>query len=571
MHNAEIAHLFERFAVLLEIDGANAFRVRAYRNAARTIENLPESVEKMLAEGADLSELPGIGKDLAHKIADMAESGRFHDLDEIGKRIPAELADLTELPALGPKRVKKLFTELKIRSFLDLARAAKSGKLRLLPGFGPKTEQAVLEAIERRTLAEKRLKLATAEQIAAPLIDYLKEMPGIGAAVAAGSYRRRKETVGDIDLLVSCRKGAAAIDRFTGYKEVAEVLSKGTTRSTVRLRSGLQVDLRVVTQASQGAALVYFTGSKAHNIALRTMGMKKGLKINEYGVFRGKERIAGKTEKDVYATLGLPFIEPELREDTGEIEAARAKRLPRLVSLDDIRGDLHTHSKASDGNATIEEMAQGARERGYEYLAISDHSRHVTIAHGLDARRLARQIEEIDHLNAGLKGIRILKSAEVDILADGTLDLPDSILKELDLTVAAVHYKFDLDAAKQTDRIIRAMDNPYVNIIAHPSGRLIGEREASPIDMERLMKAALERGCFLEVNAQPERLDLKDAHCRMAKELGLKLAISTDAHTVGTLDYMRFGLDQARRGWLEADDILNTRSWQELKKLLKRA
>lgn len=299
--------------------------------------------------------------------------------------------------------------------------------------------------------------------------------------------------------------------------------------------------------------------------------MKKGLKINEYGVFRGKERIAGKTEKDVYAALGLPFIEPELREDTGEIEAARAKKLPRLVSLDDIRGDLHTHSKASDGNATIEEMAQGARERGYEYLAISDHSRHVTIAHGLDARRLARQIGEIDHLNAGLKGIRILKSAEVDILADGTLDLPDSILKELDLTVAAVHYKFDLDAAKQTDRIIRAMDNPYVNIIAHPSGRLIGEREASPIDMERLMKAALERGCFLEVNAQPERLDLKDAHCRMAKELGLKLAISTDAHTVGTLDYMRFGLDQARRGWLEADDILNTRSWQELKKLLKRA
>lgn len=570
MHNTEIAHLFERFAVLLDIDGANPFRVRAYRNAARTIEGQSQSIETMLAEGADLSELPGIGKDLAHKIADIVETGRFHDLDVIEKRIPGELADLTEVPGLGPKRVKALFTTLKVKSFADLARAAKAGKLQTLPGFGPKIEKAVLDAAGRHVYAEKRLKLSTAEDIAEPLVEYLRGLSGVGTVTVAGSLRRRRETVGDLDLLATCRRGTPVIERFVAYKEVAKVLSKGTTRSTVKLRSGLQVDLRVVPEASYGSALVYFTGSKAHNISLRMLGIRKGLKINEYGVFKGKRQIAGKTEKDVYAEIDLPYIPPELREDRGEIEAAKTGRLPKLVQLDDIKGDLHTHSKASDGRYTIREMAEGARARGYAYLAISDHTKHVTIAHGLDAKALARQIAEIDRLNARLSDIRILKSAEVDILADGKLDIPDSILRELDFVVAAVHYKFDLDAKAQTERIIRAMDDPHVNIVAHPTGRLIGEREPYALDMERLMKAALERGCFLEVNAQPERLDLTDIHCRMAKEIGLKLAISTDAHTVDTLGLMRFGVDQARRGWIEPENVINTRSLKELMKLFKR-
>jgi DNA polymerase (family 10) len=570
MHNSEIAHLFERYAVLLDIDGANPFRVRAYRNAARTIEGQSQSIETMLAEGADLSELPAIGKDLAGKIVGIVETGHFRDLEKLEKRVPGALAELTELPGLGPKRVKALFTELKIKSYADLEKAAKAGKLQTLAGFGPKIEKAVLDAVSRHVSTERRMKLSTAEEIAAPLVDYLKALPGVSQVVVAGSFRRRRETVGDLDLLATCRRGTPVIERFCDYRDVAEIVSKGTTRSTVKFRSGLQVDLRVVPEASYGAALVYFTGSKAHNISLRMLGIRKGLKINEYGVFRGKAQIAGRTEKEVYAEIDLPYIPPELREDRGEIEAAKAGGLPKLIELDDIRGDLHTHSTASDGQATIRDMAEGARERGYSYMAVSDHSKHVTIAHGLDAKALARQIAEIDRLNAKLNDIRILKSAEVDILADGSLDLPDSILRELDFVVAAVHYKFELDRKAQTERIIRAMDNPYVNIIAHPTSRLIGEREPLAIDMERLMKAALERGCFLEVNAQPERLDLADIHCRMAKEIGLKLAISTDAHSVASLDLMRHGVDQARRGWIEADDVINTKSLRELTKLFKR-
>jgi DNA polymerase (family 10) len=409
-----------------------------------------------------------------------------------------------------------------------------------------------------------------AEQIAGPLLEYLKAAKGVKQAVIAGSYRRRKDTVGDLDILVTAKRGSEVMKRFAAYDEVGEVVSQGTTRSTVILRSGLQVDLRVVPEASYGAALHYFTGSKDHNIAIRTLAVKKGLKVNEYGVFKGEERIAGKTEKEVYALFDLPFIPPELRENHGEIEAARKKRLPKLIALDDIRGDLHAHTKATDGRYTAEEMALAAKARGYDYLAICDHSKHVTIAKGLDAKRLAKQIDEIDRLNEKLKGVRLLKSTEVDILDDGTLDLPDSILKELDLRVCAIHYQFGLSAEKQTERIIRAMDNRYFNILAHPTGRLMGEREAYAVDMQKLMEAALERGCFLEVNAQPERMDLSDMHCRMAKDMGLKLAISTDAHTTANLDFMRFGIDQARRGWLEADDVLNTRSWKELTKLLAR-
>lgn len=359
-------------------------------------------------------------------------------------------------------------------------------------------------------------------------------------------------------------------ERFVEYDEVEKVLSQGKTRSTVVLRSGLQVDLRVVARSSHGAALNYFTGSKGHNIALRTIAVKKGLKLNEYGLFRGKTRIAGKTESSVYRRLGLSYIEPELREDRGEIEASRARWLPKLITLADIRGDLHVHTNASDGHDSVDAMAAAAAERGYEYLAISDRTRNFRVAHGLDAKRLRRQIETIDRLNDKLERIVILKSAEVEILEDGRLDLPESILGRLDLTVCAIHSGFSRSAARQTERVIRAMDNRHFNILAHPTGRLIDQREPYPLDMERLMEAALERGCFLELNAQPDRLDLNDVHCKLAKELGLRVSIATGAHAPAQLDYMRIGVGQGRRGWLEPEDVLNTRGWRDLRKCLDR-
>jgi DNA polymerase (family 10) len=548
VRNAEIAEILNRTAELLEIEGANPFRVRAYRNAARTVDGLPRSVVAMLADGQDLSELPGIGKDLAHKIEQAAQTGHLPLLDEIEQRLPPGLARLLGVPGLGPKRVRALYE-----------------------GFSAKIEAKILHALETRGAEERRMKRAEAEEVAEPLVRHLEAAKGVKRVVVAGSYRRRKETVGDLDILATCSRKSPAIERFVAYEDVAEVVSRGTTRSTVILRGGLQVDLRVVPEASYGAAMHYFTGSKAHNIAVRKMGMAKGLKINEYGVFKGKRRIAGRTEREVFARVGLPYIEPELREGTGEIEAARAGRLPKLVTTKDIRGDLHVHSKATDGRASIEEMARAARARGHAYLAITDHSKRVAIAHGLDAKRLARQIAEIEALNARLRGIRILKSIEVDILPDGSLDLPDSILQELDLTVCSVHSRFDLPRERQTERIIRAMDNLNFNILGHPSGRLLGERPPYEVDMERVIRAARERDCFLEVNAQPQRLDLIDAHCRLAKDMGVKVAVSTDAHSIAGLDLLRFGVDQARRGWLEPDDVLNARPWREVEKLLKRA
>jgi len=569
--NTEIADIFDRYAALLEMQDANVFRVRAYRDAARTLRGLSKSVAAMLDEGADLTELSHIGDELQKKIQTILETGHLPQLDKLGKSIPPELADLEALPGLGPKRVMALYQALKIDSLQDLLDAAQAGRIRELSGFGEKTEKKLLEEAQRRAQFLKRFELAAAEQMAAPLLDYLRDVKGMKKVIIAGSYRRRRATVGDLDILVTATKGAPVMDRFVRYEDIGEVVSQGGTRSTVRLQSGLQVDLRVVPEVSYGAALHYFTGSKAHNIATRTIAVKKGLKLNEYGLYKSNERVAGRTEQDVYAALGLAYIEPELREDRGEIEAAQRGRLPGLIELKDIRGDLHAHTKATDGQNTIEEMAEAASKRGYSYLAISDHTQHVTIAQGLDAKGFAAHIEAIESANEKAEGIRLLKAAEVDILEDGSLDLPDSILKQLDLTVCAVHYQFDLTSAQQTERIIRAMDNPYFNILAHPTGRLMGKREPYPVDMERLMKAALERGCFLEINAQPARLDLSDEHARMAKDMGLKLAIATDAHSADTLGYMRFGVDQARRGWVEPADVLNTRSWSDLKALLKRS
>jgi DNA polymerase (family 10) len=475
---------------------------------------------------------------------------------------------MAAVPGLGPKRVKLLYDRLHIRTLDKLRRAARSGRIRELKGFGEKTEQKILAALEKPLVTQKRFRLPAAEEEAQALIAYLKS--SVDETDIAGSYRRRRETVGDLDIVATARKTSTPGDRLVGYENIAEVSAHGTTRTTVVLRSGLQVDLRVVRAQSYGAALLYFTGSKAHNIALRKLANEHGWKLNEYGLFDGSRRIAGATEAEIYKKLGLAFVPPELREDRGEVELAGKRQLPDLIDLGDIHGDLHAHTDWSDGTATIAEMAAAAKERGYEYLAITDHSQRVTVAHGLDAARLARQIGEIERLNEKFDGFTLLKGTEVDILADGRLDLPDRILSRLDIVVASVHYKFDLSRAAQTERIIRAMDNPYVTIIGHPTGRLIGKREPYDIDIDRLVSAAKERHCCLEINAEPERLDLNDIHAQTAKAKGVKLAISTDAHATNALRNMRFGVDQARRGWLESADVINTRSLAGLKKLIKR-
>ncbi len=571
VHNADIAAIFEEIADLLEIQGENPFRIRAYRNAARQMEAMGVPAADLLARGEDLTELPGIGEDLAAKIKEIVKTGSCKALEKLRKQLPPTITTLLKIPGLGPKRVKALYQKLKIESLTDLARAARDGQIRALEGFGAKTEATILQALEAHAGEAKRFKLAIAAQYAEPLCDYLARIKGVQHAVVAGSYRRAKETVGDLDILVTAGKSGPVMDRFTAYDEVARVLAQGETRSTVVLKCGLQVDLRVVEDTSFGAALHYFTGSKNHNIVIRRLGQKKGLKINEYGVFKGERRVGGKTEESVFQSVGLPFIPPELRENRGEIEAARAGKLPRLVELKDLKGDLHVHTKATDGHHTLKEMAEATRARDFEYVAITEHSRRLTVARGLDPRRLRQQMAEIDELNDRLKGITVLKGIEVDILEDGALDLPDEVLSECDLVVGAVHSKFNLVRAKQTARILKAMDHKYFTILAHPSGRLIDTREPYDVDMLRIVRHARSRGCFLELNAHPERLDLLDVHCQLARDEGVLVAVSSDAHRVQDYDNLKYGIGQARRGWLEKKDVLNTRSLTELRKLLKAA
>ncbi len=566
--NPDIARIFDEIADLLEIEDANPFRVRAYRNAARLVQGLSNDVKTMVESGEDLTELPGIGDDLAKKIIEIVTTGHCSFLEKLEKQTPPALTELLKVPGLGPKRVKALWHELDVETVEQLARAAQEKRIRSIPGFGEKTEARIQKTLQAHLAAVPRFPIAIAAPYAAALVRYLQNIPGVRRVVVAGSFRRGKDTVGDLDILATATADSPVMERFTAYEDVAEVLSQGTTRATVILRNKLQVDLRAVDESAYGAALHYFTGSKTHNIAIRRMGQDMGLKVNEYGIFRGKERIAGDTEESVYATVGLPYIEPELRENRGEIQAARAGHLPKLVAMDDLRGDLHAHSKASDGHYSVRDMAAAAKAAGLEYLAITEHSRHLAVAHGLDPVRLRRQMDEIDALNRELDGITLLKGIEVDILEDGRLDLPDSILGDLDLVVAAVHSQFDLPRGKQTARILKAMDSPHFTILAHPSGRLIGSREAMDVDMPRVIRHARERGCFLEINAQPERLDLVDSHARMAKEEGVLLAVSSDAHSIYDFANLHFGLQQAQRGWLEKKDVLNTRTLKELRPLL---
>ena len=570
-HNADIARVFGEIADLLEIQQANPFRIRAYRNGARIVEGLQLDLAACLAAGGELPKLPGIGADLGAKIREITATGTCALFEKLKHQLPSGIADLLHVPGLGPKRVQRLYQDLDVQTPEQLYRAARDGRLRALPGFGEKSELNILQGVEAHLKRPGRYKLAIAAQYAHSYAGYLSQSAGVGRVAIAGSFRRMRETVGDLDILVTAAAPAQVMQRFLAYAEVRQVLSRGETRASVVLRAGIQVDVRVVADECYGAALHYFTGSKAHNIAVRKLGQARGLKINEYGVFRGAKRIAGETEESVYAAVGLPYIPPELREDRGEIEAARAGALPRLVELDDLRGDLHVHTKASDGHASIGDMALAASARGLRYLAITEHSRRLRLAHGLDPRRLELQIEEIDRLNAELSGIRVLKGIEVDILADGTLDLPDSVLSRLDLVVGAVHSDFHLSRERQTERILKAFEHPHLHILAHPTGRLIEQREPYDVDMLRIIRKAKARGRFLELNAHPERLDLLDTHCRMAKEEGVLVCINSDAHSALDFEHLRYGIGQARRGWLEKADVLNTRPLAELQRLLRRA
>jgi DNA polymerase (family 10) len=584
MENVEIAHLLSKYADLLEIQGEGPFRIRAYRNAARTIESLPQPVTQLLGEGKDLKKLklPGIGKSMAEHVAEIVKTGTLQALNVLRKEIPATLDELLEIEGLGPKRTKQLYEKLGIGSIKQLEQAIASGDLESLPGFGKKSVEKIRQAIQNLVKRSKRFKLLDADQLVRPLIEYLREGGNIEQLEVAGSYRRRMETVGDIDILAASDNAKPVMQRFQTYPEVERVIAAGTTRGTVILRSGLQVDLRILPQRCYGAALHYFTGSKAHNIAVRTLGVERGLRISEYGIFRvtkGKkaeeggieegERLGGAKEEDVFQAVNMDWIPPELREDRGEIQAAQKHKLPDLIALDDIRGDLHLHSKWTDGNSTILEMVRACKERGYQYCAITDHSKAVRVAGGLSADDFKRQREEVEQVRQKVRGITVFTGCEVDILPDGSLDLPDDLLHKLDVVVAAVHSKMDMAQGEMTKRVLKALAHPAVNILAHPTGRLINQREPFAIDLEQIFHAAKEYDVAVELNAQPDRLDLNDRHLLRAREIGVKIAINTDAHSTGQLQFMRYGIDQARRGWLEKRHVLNAMTRPQLEIWLK--
>ena len=563
--NAEVARLLREIGDLLELDQANPYRIRAYRNAARVIDGLTEPVASVDARpDTSLENLPGIGEDLAHTIRELASKGRVALLDKLRTRVgPGEL-ELVQVRGLGPKKIQALRKALRVRSVPDLRRAVEEGRVRKVPGFGVRSEEKLRAELAARPVGMPRMLRATAVQYASVLTDHLRKVSGVRRVEMAGSFRRRQETVGDLDLLVESASPAKAIAAFTAAPGVREILQQGEGGASIRLESGFQVDLRVVAAESLGAALYYFTGSKAHNIAVRRMAQEQGLKINEYGVFRGTRRVGGRTEREVAKAVGLPLIPPELREDRGEIAAAQAGTLPDLVSVEDLRGDLQMHTTSSDGRDSLPAMVRAAAGRGYEYVAITDHSPAVRVARGLDAAGFKAQWKAIELLNQGDGAPKVLKSVEVDILADGSLDLDDDTLAGFDLVTASVHSAFDLPDGKQTRRLLRAIRHPSVQILAHPTARLIGERAAIRADWDQVFRAAAGRGVWLEVNAQPSRLDLDDLASRQAVALGVTLTISSDAHSATELDLIRWGVDQARRGWVTARSVANTWSLTRL-------
>jgi DNA polymerase (family 10) len=571
MQNAEIARLLSDVADLLEISAGNPFKVRAYRNAARTVADHPDPIAELVSGGEfDLTDLPGIGGGIAKEITALVETGTLPQRQQLVATVPPGLLELLRIPGLGPKRVKLFHEKLKVNSVADLKDALEKGKIAKLAGFGPKLLEKIRDGVsDTATTAQKRMVLHEAEQYAKAIVEYLKAGGGIDEIDVAGSFRRRKETIGDLDIVVSCKNPAAVIARFGKFGEVTLVASQGDTRSTVRLSSGLQVDLRVVEPAAFGAAMQYFTGSQAHNIELRKVAQAKQLKLNEYGVYRGSKSIAGRTETEVYGVLGLDWIPPELREGRNEIALAREHTLPALVTLEEMRGDLQMHTDASDGKATMEEMVEAARSLGYAYIAITDHSPRMSMA-GQSPAEIRAQWKQIDRLNKGMRGFRILKSVEMDILESGKLDLPDDLLAEADYVVATIHYGLKQSERQLTDRLLAAIENRWVDAIGHPTGRIVPVRPSYPIDFDVVAKAAANAKCLLEINGS-ERLDLPDTLAAAAKSHGVRFVLSTDAHNQRELGFMRFAVAVARRAGLTAADILNTRPLPEFLKGLRRS
>jgi DNA polymerase (family 10) len=565
MKNKELADLFNRMADVLEFKGENPFKISAYRKASRIIGDLTQDIEE-ITESGKLKDVPGIGEGMAQKIVEYLKTGKVSKFEEVRKGISDELIAIMDISGMGPKTLSMLHKEKGINNLSQLEKALDDGSLLGLFGIGEKKVENIKRGIQLLKQSKGRMNLGIAFPVAKRIAEALREKAGSKKIEWAGSLRRMKENIGDIDILATGLNKEKIVYTFTHLPEVKEVLASGETKASVIVEGGIQIDLRVVEEDSYGAALQYFTGSKAHNIHLRGIAKAKGIKINEYGVFKGNKRIGGKEEKDVYRALGMDWIEPELREDRGEIEAAKEDRLPKLVKESEIKGDFHVHSKWSDGTSSIEEMARAAQKRGYQYVAICDHSKSLKIAHGLDESRLIKQIEEIERVNGKLKGFQILKGTEVDILADGKLDLSEKVLGKLDLVAAAVHSGFKQEKEKMTKRIVRALENPRVHILVHPSGRLLGARDPYEVDIDEVMETAKRYGKALEINAYFERLDLDDIRCRKAKEMGIPLAIGTDSHHLDQMWMISLGVAVARRGWLERKDVLNTMSLKEILK-----
>ncbi|HIH04857.1 TPA: DNA polymerase/3'-5' exonuclease PolX [Candidatus Woesearchaeota archaeon] len=557
MKNLEVAELLRNIAELLEIQEENSFKIRAYEKAALVIENLSEDIGKVWKEGR-LEELPGIGEALAEKISEFLEKGRLAYYEKLKKEVPIDMENLGKIPGLGPKTLKKLYRALKIRDVPSLEKAARAGNIRNLPGLGAKAEENILKSLAFSKSAT-RIPLGFALPHAEEIVARLRPLKDVKRIDIAGSLRRRKDTIGDIDLLVASKNPAAAIGAFASLPLVEQVLAKGDTKSSVRLKEGIQVDMRVIDEKSYGAALLYFTGSKQHNIELRKAAISKGCKLSEYGLFSNRTNalIAGKTEQDLYESLGLPYIEPELRENEGEIEAARQHKLPRLIMERDVRGDLQMHSTWSDGSNTIGEMARAAQEMGHEYICITDHGGNLPIANALKGAQTKDYLKDIEKANNNIRGITVLKGMEANITKDGTIDVPNRILKQMDIVLGSIHSGFKNPKEEMTKRITKAMENEHVDIIAHPTGRLINQRPAYDTDFDALLDTAKSTGTVLEINASPERLDLDASHVRAAVQRGVKLSIGTDAHTAESLKSIRLGVFTARRGWAEKKDVIN--------------
>ena len=567
MKNMLVAKILYEIADILEMQNVD-FKPRAYRKAARTIESLSKPIEEVYEE-KELKKLSGVGESIAEKISEIIETGNSQYLETLKKQMPADIEALTSIEGMGPKGVKRLYDKLKIKTLDDLARAAQEHKIREIKGFGPKTEQNILDHLELAKQGKERILLGYALPIAEEIKERLKKEKTVSQVQITGSLRRMKETIGDIDILASSTNPKETADFFVAMDNVQEVLGKGSTKCSVVLKSNTRVDLRMVDEKSFGSALMYFTGSKDHNIKLRTIAMNKSYKLNEYGLFKREEQVAGRTEEEVYEKLGMEWIPPELRENHDEIEMAQKHRLPKLLDYNAIKGDLQVHTKWTDGQNTIKEMAMAAKALGYSYIGISDHYSKMVIASGLNDKQIKKEMQAIEKINEKIEDIEILKGAEVDIDADGSLQAKESILKELDVVVASVHSNFKQNKEEMTKRMVTAMKSGYVNILGHPTGRKINTKRSFSIDMETIFETSKQTGTFLEINAFPERLDLDDYHARAAKEAGCKLAIDTDAHNKEHFKYMRLGVAVARRGWLEEKDIINTLPLKNLKKLLK--